>query len=237
MLGSLVAQPPRSRTAGQSKITMDDGRSSMVFRDPSEPYQILVQVPRQATDEEVASGAARSKPNTVVVPPYHWHIHQSETFHIRKGTMRATVEGSEVLVGEGKSITIPAQAYHTLRNASEKEELLYELVYDPASWEMTEKFFSETSRRSCPAAGEATDPSEGNLQSYLEDCRKHGVKPNIVQEIMILHAAEVVPALPGPKFIAKPAALLLNYVLAVLVGQWLLGWSDSYPEYYHPRTR
>jgi hypothetical protein len=43
-------------------------------------------------------------------------------------------------------------------------------------------------------------------------------------------------ALPGPKFIAKPLAILMNFIGGVVIGKWLLGYSDSYPEYSHAET-
>lgn len=43
-------------------------------------------------------------------------------------------------------------------------------------------------------------------------------------------------ALPGPQIVAKPLAVLMNFIGGLVIGKWLLGYSDSYPEYSHPET-
>lgn len=40
-------------------------------------------------------------------------------------------------------------------------------------------------------------------------------------------------ALPGPEIFSTVMGLLLNYVGGVMIGKMLLGYQDSYPEYYH----
>lgn len=54
------------------------------------------------------------------------------------------------------------------------------------------------------------------------------------QVLMFNRKGNVVLALPGPRFIAKPMGLFLN-VVGSLIGRWVLGYSYSYPEYYHPK--
>lgn len=39
---------------------------------------------------------------------------------------------------------------------------------------------------------------------------------------------------PGPGFVSKIFGVFLNFVGGLIVGKWLLGYSDTYPEYYHP---
>lgn len=43
-------------------------------------------------------------------------------------------------------------------------------------------------------------------------------------------------ALPGPTFIAKPLAVFIHFIGGLVTGKWLLGYSDSYPEYSHPES-
>jgi hypothetical protein len=42
----------------------------------------------------------------------------------------------------------------------------------------------------------------------------------------------VVLALPGPAIIAKPLGIALNFIGGLLLGKYLLGYKESYPEYY-----
>lgn len=48
-----------------------------------------------------------------------------------------------------------------------------------------------------------------------------------------MHRGRVVMALPGPEWLSMAAGLLLNYIGGVMIGKMLLGFRDSYPEYYH----
>lgn len=43
-------------------------------------------------------------------------------------------------------------------------------------------------------------------------------------------------ALPGPEIISQVVGLLLNYVGGLLIGKILLGYQDTYPEYYHENS-
>lgn len=45
----------------------------------------------------------------------------------------------------------------------------------------------------------------------------------------------VVMALPGPAILAKPLGVMLNLVGGVLVGKYILGYQESYAEYYKER--
>jgi hypothetical protein len=76
---------------------------------------------------------------------------------------------------------------------------------------------------------------KGNTQTYRDDCRKAGLPRSIFQVLMFNRRGNVILALPGPKPLAKLAGLLMNF-FGSLIGKYLLGYSDSYPEYYskHP---
>lgn len=154
---------------------------------------------------------------TIHVPPYHWHRYQSETFLIHSGTMRATLEGREQLVPAGASITIAPGLYHTFRNASETDPLVVSTGLDPTERARDEAFFR-------------------NLYCYLDDCRKADTAPHVAQLALFLHFFDCYLALPGPKSLAKPLSRVLVFVLGVVVGKWLLGFKESYPEYYKKET-
>lgn len=73
----------------------------------------------------------------------------------------------------------------------------------------------------------------GNVWGYRDDCRRAGVQRNLFQNLLFMHRGGVVMALPGPEMVSLAAGWLLNFLGGVLVGKWLLGFRDSYPEYYH----
>lgn len=71
-----------------------------------------------------------------------------------------------------------------------------------------------------------------NLYSYLDDCDKQNVEPNLPQLLLFLDAAEVSVAFPGP----APLMRLLSWGLGVVMGRWYGGWwlglKSTYGEYF-----
>ena len=164
-------------------------------------------------DSPYAMKATVKPGKTIHTPPYHWHKYQTETFLINSGTFRATLEGQEKDIPAGNSITIEPGVYHTFSNPSKTEPLVVSTGLDPAERERDEAFFR-------------------NLYCYVDDCRKEGMAPNIAQLCLFLHFFDCYLALPGPKVIMKPFSQLMVMVLGVVLGKWVLGFRESYTEYY-----
>lgn len=56
----------------------------------------------------------------------------------------------------------------------------------------------------------------------------------MVQMLLFIHSADISLALPGPAFVSQ----WVSWSLGVVVGRfggWLLGYKDSYEEYYDPK--
>ena len=160
----------------------------------------------------------RVKPGfTVHVPPMHWHKYQAETFLIHSGTMRATLEGSDQSITAGESITIAPGQRHTFINPSDTEPMVMSTGLDPVERERDEAFFR-------------------NLYCYLDDCRKAGRAPHVAQLMLFLYFFDCYPALPGPKAVSQPLSQVLVFVVGVVVGKWLLGFEETYPEYYQQKV-
>lgn len=75
-----------------------------------------------------------------------------------------------------------------------------------------------------------------NVYSYLDDCDTQEVAPSLPQLVLFLHAGEVSLAFPGPRWIANPISYVFGLVVGVGVGEYLLGYKRSYPEYYASAT-
>lgn len=56
------------------------------------------------------------------------------------------------------------------------------------------------------------------------------------QALLFMHRGGVVLALPGPEILSQAVGILLNYVGGLLIGKGLLGYQDTYPEYYHENS-
>jgi len=210
MLSFLAIHPPRTRVAHLNTISFDDGASSIEFKPPSDRYLVINRWPPAGSEEETIPGRAKC----ALSPRPHWHYNQLETFHVLSGTGKFMLEGKEILARRGESVNIPAGAFHTFCNASTTEGMEVEFTLEPATRKRDEAFFR-------------------NIQTYRDDTRKAGMKPSLPQLLLIMRKGNVLLALPGPKFIAKPLALLMNFICGLVIGKWLLGYSDSYPEYCH----
>lgn len=146
MLSFLANNPARRHTAHMNPLTLDAGRSSLHFFPPSSDphaYQVRLTLPPQATENDVRAGRALSKLNTSIAPPYHWHANQVENFHVISGTMYMRENGRDIILRAGGKIRAPAQTYHTFKNASGEQPLVFELYYEPHHWEGSESFFSK----------------------------------------------------------------------------------------------
>lgn len=74
----------------------------------------------------------------------------------------------------------------------------------------------------------------GNVWAYRDDCRKAGMTRRLPQVLLFMYHGKVVLDWPGPALLSKPVGLLINFVGGLVIGQWILGYSHCYPEYYHP---
>ncbi|KAK4500271.1 hypothetical protein PRZ48_008460 [Zasmidium cellare] len=98
-----------------------------------------------------------------MAPMSHFHLLQSETFHVVSGR-GIWYLGDEVFeLGPGDKITIPAWRAHRFENVvGSTEGLTIEFRYDAQFFEMEESFFR-------------------NGLTYFDDCRKAGVEPSWLQ--------------------------------------------------------
>lgn len=149
MLSFLAVNPPRTKIAHLKTIPLDDGRSTVEFKLPSDSYLVINRLPPAATDEEVATQKVPNKANCALAPPLHWHYFQDETFHVLEGTAKFTLDGKEKIAQAGETVFIPKQQFHTFCNASEETELSVEFVLEPGSRASDEAYFSKVSILLC----------------------------------------------------------------------------------------
>ena len=137
-----------------------------------------------------------------------------------------TLEGKTISVtpNDPQPVTIPPLARHTFKAdpaCSETCVIQIELKVSPLVDDNT--------------AEEELGCNESffrNLYCYLDDCESQKVKPSLPQLLLFLHSAEVSLAFPGPGWMARPLSYAFGLVMGKLVGEYLLGYKSSYPEYY-----
>jgi mannose-6-phosphate isomerase-like protein (cupin superfamily) len=235
MIPCLARHPPRTRVAHLDKIFFDEGRSYIEFKAASDRYLVINRLPPAPIDESASdngSQAIPSPPNCALNPPLHWHSGQEEFFHVLEGKAAFYLEGRKCIATTGEVVKIPEGAYHTFRNASSKDDLVVEFVLEPRNVKRDEEFFSMPGTLTNRAdAGMFTDELLGNTQTYRDDCKKAGIPRSMFQVLLFNYRANVVLALPGPQFVARPLGLLLNF-FGAWIGRLIFGFQDSYPEYY-----
>jgi len=187
------------------------------FKPAPHRYLVVNRLPPLASDEDVSLGKVPSKSNCALAPPLHWHHSQVEKFHVLKGTALFTLNGAEKKSGAGEVVVIPLGEVHTFRNESEKEELEVEFGLDPGTRNDDEGYFR-------------------NTWAYRDDCRKAGISRSWPQVLLFMYYGKVVMNWPGPAFISKPLGLMLNFIGGLIIGEWILGYSHCYSEYYHPES-
>jgi len=156
---------------------------------------------------------------TIIQPPFHYHIHQSERFYIQSGKgkfFKGLDPSGFYLSGDGqhpRTAIIPAGRYHRFENASQSENLVVDIQLDPESYENEQRFFR-------------------NFFGYLDDCKNAGQAPSLFQLMVFLHSADTPLALPLPfEWLGVLVSRIFLIVMA-WVGRWILGYQTNYVEYY-----
>ena len=206
MLSFLPQKTPRTNTAAQNPIFYEDGRTSQKFYAPSAKYMVQDTIPATTPEH------GRSFFN----PPMHYHMYQTEEFHIVSGTARFFLDGKTYIKQAGEIQFIPKGAYHCFENASEDGvDLVIEFRLDKQNWEMEERFFR-------------------NFFQYLDDCRKAKQSPSPFQLFRFLYSVDGPLAIPvpGSAWLGRQVSWAVMVVMGKVVGEWLLGYQGSYEEYY-----
>jgi mannose-6-phosphate isomerase-like protein (cupin superfamily) len=137
---SLLKSPPKTRTKISHLTTfdMEGGRSSVSFN--TDPNLINKKTSIGFTLPPCLAGP-NPKDNSIMIPAFHLHPSQSETFLITRGTCLFTLNRTTISVSAGEEIVIPKGDYHRFTNASSTESMSLEAWYDPADLKREERVF------------------------------------------------------------------------------------------------
>ena len=208
MLSILRTNTPRTKSALLNPVYYEDGRSSQHFHSPSHQYMV--------TDTSPADSVEHGR--SMFNPPKHFHMYQTEEFSIVSGVARFFLDDETHIRQKGDIQRIPAGAFHCYENASETgEDLVVSFRLDEQRFAMEERFFR-------------------NFFGYLDDVRKAGQQPSIFQLFRFLYSMDAPLAVPvlGVKshWVSRQVSWLIMIVAGVVIGEWLLGYQVTYPEYY-----
>jgi mannose-6-phosphate isomerase-like protein (cupin superfamily) len=202
------AEPVRRNTASQNPVYYENNTSSQQFHPTGSKYFTTHRIPSK---------------KSMFNPPLHLHLYQTELFTVRSGKgiwhlpTHADPAKRKTTLTAGQDIWLPAGIFHRFENPSEDEELVVDIRIEPptAPWGIEERFFR-------------------NFFGYLEDCTRSGVSPSIFQLELFLHTVDgpIAIPVPGPDSLKWWASRIFCLILGVVIGEWLLGYKRSYPEYY-----
>ena len=201
---------PRTHVASHNPVLYDNGNGLCEFYTPASKYFGKQVIP---LGNKWSDGSP-----SFMAPISHFHLLQTESFHVESGTGLWYAQGKKIQLKAGEDITIPRCVGHKFENQpGSKEPLVILYRYDSQRWEMEERFFR-------------------NALTYLDDCRKAGVAPSLLQLCIFTTDAwmppDIIPC-PGGEYVRCLVNTLFMWVLA-FVGYFIYGYKRSYPEYYDP---
>lgn len=211
MLSFLRASgPPRTNNASNNPIIYEGGLSSVTFHEPDSKFIMTHRLPPTTPENGVS----------IIQPPFHYHIYQSENFNLQSGsgyfycgTSPKPIITLSDAPGAPRTATIPAGRYHRFENASKTDDLVVDIHLTPESYENEQRFFR-------------------NFFGYLDDCKKAKKSPSFFQLLVFLHSADTPLALPLP---TEWLGRIVSRVFLITVAYWgkfVLGYKDNYAEYY-----
>ena len=207
MLSILRASVPRTNTASQTRVMLEDGQSSMELLPASTGHFMRTVTPP-------------ARVSTFFLPPLHYHMYQREHFHVISGSARFIVEGEERIVRERDKVDVPVAVYHRYENASADSPLVMDSMYDPGDRPVEERFFRNFFGYLDDCRKAKTEPSVFQLMLFL----------------VAVDTPLSLP-LPGPAWLRQRMDYLFMLAMGKVMGQWLLGYQVGYREYYKEEAR
>ncbi|KAJ8117302.1 hypothetical protein OPT61_g1466 [Boeremia exigua] len=152
-------------------------------------------------------------------PPPHYHVLQDEYFRVISGKgIWHLWDDTSVILEAGQEIRVPVRKYHWFQNCSDTEPLVVGHWYDEARVRMEEIFFR-------------------NVLSYFADCLEMNVQPSKFQMALFGWNDLLVFGLVHTRFLPSAVEFVINiFICGVMafIAKYLLGYKDSYAEYYKP---
>lgn len=201
--------PKRRDTSRDNPVYYEDGTSWQKFNSAADQYFVTHCIPNN---------------KSMFNPPLHLHLFQDEYFEVAEGTglwhlpTHINEPKRQQIKRQGdEPIFLPKGRFHRFENMSSTEKLIVNIRIDPTTQPLgvEEEFFR-------------------NFFGYLEDCRLSKVSPSLFQLQLFLHTVDgplAIP-IPGPDWFKWWISRLFCLLTGVVIGEWLLGYQRSYPEYY-----
>ncbi|KAI1660863.1 hypothetical protein F4813DRAFT_348612 [Daldinia decipiens] len=148
-------------------------------------------------------------------PPLHIHLRQTEFFQVEQGTLAVTKNGKEYVLTKDDGILkiSPGTRHRFWAHSSTQEDLIFKVWAEPQEFEHA---FDENYLR--------------NALGYLRNCQEENIKPSIFQMALLGWSSDTIFVTP-PFWVPIWILRLIQYMIGCVVGQILLGYRVTYPEY------
>lgn len=199
---------PRSHVATSNPILYDNGSGvNEFFRRGTDYFGRQVVPP----DNKFSNGTP-----SFMAPGSHYHLLQSETFHVESGKGIWYLGNKTLTLKAGDNVTVPRFIAHRFENvpgSTEPLSILYR--YDAQMYDMERRFFC-------------------NTLTYLEDCRLAGIAPSLPQLCVFCWDCWMpvdILWVPGGEYVRCLVNTIFTFSMAV-VGRLVFGYKGTYPEYH-----
>lgn len=197
--------PNHKTTAHLSQIFYEDGASYQEFHDEGD-YLVTHFIPTKSS---------------FFNPPLHLHLYQTENFEVISGQgtwYLPTRSHSHTMRAGDLPNNLPADVPHRFESTG-TEPLITKFKINEANAKVNRKTEERFFR---------------NFFGYLDDCRAQSVSPSIFQLELFLWTVDgpLAMMVPGSESVKWWTSYLVCLVLGVWIGKYLLGYEETYPEYY-----
>lgn len=209
--------PPLTLTkvSHQNPIFYDNGRAVNAIYRRGDAYFGSQTIP--------SNNAWSDGTRSFMAPVSHYHLLQSETFYLKSGRGIWYIGDEVIHLGEGEKIVIQPWRRHRFENEPGGTlPLVIEYRYDEQRFAMEERFFR-------------------NALTYMDDCRKVGREPSILQLCVFCTLAWMPPDVVHVPFVrgvwGEYVDCVVNCLLmwgCAVVGRMVYGYRGSYECYYDP---
>lgn len=140
MFKSFASHPARTTVADLPSVgyNLEGATTTFSFHDPNDRYVVTCRTPPAVSTEQTDP----QKCQFIFAPKPHWHRNQEEEFHLVRGSANFWIDGKQIHVKEGGTLTIYPGQFHTFCNASTEEEMEIEFVLEPETRLRDENYFS-----------------------------------------------------------------------------------------------
>jgi len=211
--------PPRTVASHLTTITLDNGRSKLIFND-SQIGHVAKAKPSYLVTNHLPPAPPPpthpDTPNSSLCPPFHIHLKEDETFHVLSGQAKflfldqyhrgfiaskntSTKNGITTQIAQpDTTVTIPKGQIHTFRNASTTDPLIIEFGFSPPYPPPS------NTPTPTPTCTSLTRPNTQkaqihakmhrffrNTQLYRSDCTTNQIPRSLIQVLLFNHDADV----------------------------------------------